>query len=292
MRSLALALLLPVAALARPPAVRAAPPAAKGPAPAASAVVRFPACAPLPSPRAPFAFRPGEELDFSLDAMGAQAGRMSLKVLPEKDGVLAIRADAKSNTFFSKIRKVRGSATSFLDARTLHPRRYVEDSTENDVHRTADVHFSRHPRLVKIDYTINGKPGRRAFRSAPDALDAASSIFLLRQLPLHQGQSLCFDSYGIRRLWRVTAKVVAREHVSLPLGEFDAWHIAGEAVRTDAPTQRREMHVWISDDARRLPLVAVGSIDLGAVRATLTRFARPGEKPQSVHAEAARDLTW
>lgn len=291
MRFLALALLLPVAGLAKP-AARAAPPAAKGAAAARAAVVRFPACAPLPAPRAPFAFRPGEVLDFSLDAMGAQAGRMSLKVLPSKDGALAIRADAKSNTFFSKIRKVRGSATSFLDAHTLHPRRYVEDSTENDVHRTADVHFARRARMVNIDYTINGKPGRRAFRSAPDALDAASSIFLLRQLPLHQGQSLCFDSYGIRRLWRVTARVVAREHVSIPLGDFDAWHIAGEAVRTDAPTQRREMHVWISDDARRLPLVAVGSIDLGAVRATLTRFSRPGEKPQSAHAEAARDLTW
>ena len=38
--------------------------------------------------------------------------------------------------------------------------------------------------------------------------------------------------------------------------------------------------MWITDDERRLPLAAVGTIDLGAVRATLTSCSRPGEKGQ------------
>jgi hypothetical protein len=53
---------------------------------------------------------------------------------------------------------------------------------------------------------------------------------------------------------------------------------------------RREVHVWISDDPRRLPLAAVGSIDLGAVRATLSAVARPGEK--RLEAQGKEDLKW
>lgn len=286
MRPLALAVLLPLTALASPLASRAL----AGTRPPARP--RLAACPALPAPSGALSFRPGEELDFSLDAMGAQAGKLSLKVLPEKGGLIPVRAQVSSNTFFSKIRRARGVATTYLNPKTLHPTRYEEDSTENDVHRTADVRFSRAQRVVNIHFTVNGAPGRRTLRTAPDALDAASAIYLMRQLPLRQDTQFCFDSYGIRTVWRVTGKVVGREHISLPLGEFDAWHLDGQAVRVDNPSQHRDLHIWVSDDARRLPLVAVGAIDLGAVRATLTRYNRPGEKPRAAHAEAARDLTW
>ena len=73
-------------------------------------------------------------------------------------------------------------------------------------------------------------------------------------------------------------------HLMSPMNYLEA------AVRLDKPTQKREMHVWISDDARRLPLVAVGTIDLGAVRATLTAYSRPGEKQK--RAEGKEELKW
>src|SRR5262249_16724479 len=101
---------------------------------------------------------------------------------------------------------------------------------------------------------------------------------------------LCMDVYGIRHLWRLSGKVIGREHLNLDLGEFEAWHLTGEAVRLDDFSQRREVHVWISDDARRLPLVGLGNLDLGLVRATLSAFRRPGEKAQ--RAENKADMKW
>jgi hypothetical protein len=50
------------------------------------------------------------------------------------------------------------------------------------------------------------------------------------------------------------------------------------------------VHVWISDDERRLPLAALGMIDLGAVRATLKGVSRPGEK--NTRAENKGNLKW
>ncbi|HEX4803037.1 MAG TPA: DUF3108 domain-containing protein, partial [Myxococcaceae bacterium] len=99
-----------------------------------------------------------------------------------------------------------------------------------------------------------------------------------------------FDVYGIRRLWRLSGKVEGREHVSLAIGDFEAWHLAGTAVRLDDFRHRREVHLWISDDRRRLPLAVVGAIDLGAVRAQLTAVSRPGEK--ALRVEGRETLKW
>ena len=247
-------------------------------------------CAALPRPKGQLAFGPGEHLEFTLDALGAEAGKLVLEVQPPRDGRLRVHAEAQTNTFFSKIRKVQGNGTSYLDLTTLRPQRYVEDSIENAIHRTAEVSFSPKLRTVAIAFTVNGKPGRRSYRSATDTLDVVGALFALRELPFRKDLPVCFDAYGIRRMWRVWGKVEGKEHVSLPIGEFDAWHLSGHAVRVDDWRQRREIHVWISADKRRLPLVAVGAIDLGAVRATLTEWSRPGEGHKK--AQTARDMSW
>jgi hypothetical protein len=266
----------------------ATPPAA--PLPALPPFPTDAECAALPAVRTPLAFQSGETLDYDLDAMGAKAGRMTMKVLPLKDGALPIEVSAETNTFFSKVRKVKGSGTSYMNPRTLRPVRYVEDATEDNVHRVADVAFHPRDKRVHLVSTIDGSTNQWDMGWANDGLDVAGTIYVLRQLPFKDGLKVCFDAYGIRRMWRTWGRVVGKEHISMPVGEFDAWHIEGVAARTDLPEQRREIHVWITDDPRRLPLAALGAIDLGTVRATLTGFNRPGDKQN--RAEPKGNLKW
>ena len=244
----------------------------------------------LPQLKTPLAFMPGEVLDFNLDALGAEAGKMQMKVLPVKSGALPIDVRVETNTFFSKVRKVKGGATSWLNPKTLRPTRYLEDVMENDVHRRAEVQFNLPARKALLEWSIGEQKGRNEFRYAKDALDTAGAIAALRQLPFSLGLEVCFDAYAIRRMWRVSGKVVELEQHATPLGVFKVWHLAGEAVRTDNYNIRREVHVYITDDAKRLPLAAIGMIDLGAVRATLVKYVRPGEK--SARAEGVETLKW
>lgn len=245
-------------------------------------------CKPLPAWKGPIAFGPGEVLEYDLDALGAKAGRMTMSVKPLKESRLPVEIYVETNTFFSKVRRVKGAATSYLDTKTLKPTRYWEDATENEIHRTADVTFA--PHLAHLVATLNDKTGEGDLPFSADGLDVAGAIYLMRQLPLKQGTTLCFDLYGIRRIWRVWGTVEPREHVSLPIGEFEAWHLAGQAARADIPQFRREVHVWISDDPRRLPLAALGSIDIGTIRATLTAFTRPGDKAAA--SENKANIKW
>ena len=283
MKSPALLVLLSTIALAAPDA---------GVTEAAVVKTPFPkteACLALGSPKAPFAFAVGETLDYDLDALGARAGKMTMRVLPKRDDVLPIEVHAETNTFFSKVRRVNGTATSALNPKTLRSTHYYEDTMENDVHRVADVTFRKN-KTAKVVSTINTKSSEFDLQWGNDATDVAGAMYLLRQLEWKEGKSICIDVYGIRRIWRVWGTVLPREHVSLPVGEFEAWHLAGEAARTDLQDARREIHVWISDDTRRLPLAALGMIDLGAVRATLVGITRPGDKGQA--AENKGNLKW
>ncbi len=259
--------------------------AARAQPPAAPPDVECRALGPLDPKRA---FSTGEVLEYALDAMGAEAGTLTVRVLPQKGDSLPIEATAATNTFFSKVRRVKATATSYLKARTLRPTRYVEDALENEVHRLSTVTFGP-GRTAKLEYATNGRAGKRTLRHGAEALDPVGAIFLLRQLPLKEGLPLCFDAYAIRTMWRVTGKVVGKEKVSLKVGQFEAWHLQGEAVAVNNPKLRREVHLWISADERRLPLASVGVIDLGAVRATLGSYSRPDG---TVKAEGKESLKW
>ncbi len=244
----------------------------------------------LPSLRTPLAFSTGEVLEFNLDAMGADAGKMTLNVRRKQEGHLPVEATVKTNTFFSKVRRVDATAVSYLHPRTLRPSRYTENATENETRRSVDLAFHAKDRRVRGDYIYNGRKRRLELAFENDGLDVTGAIYMMRQLPMKEGLPLCFDVYGVRRIWRLTGSVVKREHVSLPIGEFEAWYLTGTAVRVDKPSMKREVHVWISDDERRLPLAAVGAIDLGAVRATLSSYSRPGE--QAKKAQGKEQLKW
>jgi hypothetical protein len=235
-------------------------------------------CQKLPPLHPPYSFASGEELEYDVDAMGAKAGKLYLRVRPSLDGSLPLQAEAKPNTFFEKIRRISGGGISFVNPRDLHPVRYVEETFDNNVRRAARVAFFPKERRIDIEWENGRKNGKDSLRYANDALDTVGTIYMMRQLPLSADKRICFDVYGIQRMWRMDGRVVGREHVSLPVGEFEAWHLAGTAIRIDSPKDRREVHVWISDDAKRLPVVAMGVIDIGAVRATLNAYYRPGEK--------------
>ena len=176
-----------------------------------------------------------------------------------------------------------------MNPKTLRPTRYYEDAKENDTHRIAEVSF-RKDRSARLVSTVDSKTGVVDLQGGNEVVDIASAVFLLRALPLKEGSNVCFDAYGTRKMWRVWGTVLPREDVSLPIGEFKSWHLAGHAARIDLPNARREIHMWISDDAARLPLALMGTIDLGTVRATMTSIKRPGTRER--RAENKGNLHW
>ena len=282
LRSLLVGLLAGVLAL---PSVAVAAPRPKGmPKAKATPLPEDANCKPMPLPSGEIPWEPGERLSYDIDVVGAQAGKLALVALPPvgkgQSAEYPLRALAASNSFFSKIRRVRGRSTSYVRARDMHPRRYEEQSQEGKLDKAATVLFKRptEGKRIEIDYRRNTAKRKYEYEYLNQAFDPVSAVYYLRTIDMKEGMSICFDAYSIRKLWRVTGKVKGLETVKVPAGVFQAWHLEGVAIRTDDPSSRREVHVWISNDARRLPVASLGVIDLGGVRAQLTNVDKGSSK--------------
>ncbi|MDR0966407.1 MAG: DUF3108 domain-containing protein [Myxococcales bacterium] len=265
-------------------AASASPQASQAPKEPQAASPALAVCPPLPalSP-GPFPFPASEKLTFDLDVTGASAATMTMELLPRKgQGAAAIQPvalQAQTNTFFDKVRKVQARLVSDLDARTLFPKRLHEDIAVDDrAYRHAATFDAAQKRITVTWTSAQGSGGERVWPTdATDgrALDYLGAFYFFRALPLKVGERFCVDILGLRRLWRVEGSVVGREHASTPAGEFPVLRLSGKATRHDKPTDVRELHLWLSDDARRLPVAVMGVIDLGTLRAVLSSVRRP-----------------
>jgi hypothetical protein len=169
------------------------------------------------------------------------------------------------------VRKLAAVGLSWIEARSLLPERYREESEENGIHRMTDAKLlPAKPELV-VEQKLRNREARLVVRPEGPVLDPLSALFLLRSARLSPGDRFCFDLVGNGRFWRVEATVAPeRDRVDTGAGAFDTIRIDAVAKRTDRRGASRPLHLWLSADARRIPVAAVTEVELGPVRATLS----------------------
>lgn len=175
------------------------------------------------------------------------------------------------------IYRARGRARSWLDATTLRPGRYADEIVDPDGRETSAASFGRGP-AIRIDWADGQRRGVNAFVRQPDVLDALSSIYYLRAVELREGAPLCFDLVGGRKAWRVSGSVGPVERVETRAGTFAAVRIDGRATRTDRPRESTRLQLWVSADARRLPVKATVETATGTIRASLAGVTDGGAR--------------
>jgi hypothetical protein len=230
----------------------------------------------MPTPRAgPVPWRVGEVLSYDVDVMGmVKAGTLSLEAgRPMFEGKqIPLRARVKNTSIFAKIRRITGTAFSWVDSTTLLPERYRDEVMEDGVKKVSDARMRAEPGAVTIETQFGEKKATTRYERQAEVLDALAAAYYLRAADLKPGQEVCFDLVANRRFWRYRARVAEKpERVETAGGLFDTLRIDGTVTRADAPGTTRPMHVWISTDPRRVLVGAVSEIDLGPVSALLSR---------------------
>jgi hypothetical protein len=253
-----------------------------GAAPAAGA----PACSLPPLRPGPPPWRSGEALAWDLDVMGVvKAGALDATVLAASDGALPIRARARNTSVFAKVRRVRGVAHAWVDAKTLRPKRYRDEADDDGVRWTTEVRLDRPGPKVAMHWSAGATKGTREFDRRGDVADLLSAIYYLRAADLAEGRPFCFDLVANRRFWRLEGAVApGTERVETPAGAFEAFRVDLTLTRDPIPgderVRTRPLHVWFSADARRVPVAGVSEVDLGPVRALLAGGATPPKAGQ------------
>lgn len=244
--------------------------------------------APPPPPRpelpAVLPFGPGETLKFSIDYGILNAGGATMEVAGQRRiagaECLDIRTEARSNAFFSKFYKVWDRAQTFVDASTLLPWRFEKHQREGGYRKDVLVKFDRPEAFAHYE---NGDD----VCIHPHAQDELSAFYYLRTLPLEVGQDVLIDSHADRKNYPLRVIVHGRETVEVPAGKFDCF-VVEPVVREGGIFQAKgTLTIWLTADARRMPVKMRTKIVVGAVTASLTEyktsdgFARLGAGPDA-----------
>jgi hypothetical protein len=91
----------------------------------------------------------------------------------------------------------------------------------------------------------------------------------MRTMTLAPGASSTFSVSDSGYLYRVTLNVAARETIATPVGGLPAWKIVPSIRDGKGQVVGRGLAVWISDDARRLPVRIQAQLPVGAFVLTL-----------------------
>lgn len=232
----------------------------------------------LPPPTAGASpFTPGEVASYDLDLLGLVRGG-SLELSAGRPSALAggkivpLRARARTNPSIATLLRLTAVALSWVDVRTLLPERYREEAEENGVRKVSDTRLAPPGPTLDLSFEIGGTKGAARYPREGTALDAVSAVTYLSAARLAAGERLCFDLVARGRVWRVQGVVAPRnERIDTVLGKVETVRIDARATLADHPEDPpRQMHAWFTTEVPRRFLVAVGEIDLGPVKVTLT----------------------
>lgn len=209
----------------------------------------------------------GEYFQFSIDWNGLNGGSSLMQVqnITRVDGRRAYRIvmKAESNSFVSKFYKVRDRAESFIDAESLYSRRFVKRLREGGYEKDIDVRFDQENR--KARYTDG-----ESFDVPPGVHDVLSAFYYVRTVPLPAGGSLSIPTHDNKKSYEMLVKVHRRERVQVPAGTFDCVVVEPILKSEGVFKSKGSIHVWLTDDARRIPVLVKSKIPIGSISVSLT----------------------
>lgn len=219
---------------------------------------------PVPAPVAAppeYPFHVGERFQYSAKLGFLRLGTAWMSVI----GIDTVRTSEsfvfefglEASAPFYKSKNVMRSWTGTAD---LISRRFRQDLVENGRERKRYYDIFEDSLL----YTQEQRPGSKP--SVAEPLDDAAFFYFLRTLPFEVGKTYKFERYFKQELNPVVIKVVKKEKMKLPDDREVSCVILNPVVGDEglfAP--RSQAMLWITDDARRIPVQIRAKLPFGTV---------------------------
>jgi hypothetical protein len=245
---------------------------ALGAAVAVSLAVAYPVAAQTATGIRSAPFYPGESMQYAVGYGRLPAGTLEIGIdeLDTLDGRPAyhIVFEAASNQAISYLYDINSREESWFDAREFYSLRYRRESTENDETRTKEYVFDQQ-RQVRIEPDGDVSP------ASPRAVDQVAMFYYVRLLPLEPGAKFVLRNQADPDDNPLTIEVLKKERVRVPSGTYDAY-VLDLDVRTDGGIFKKggQNRIWVTTDARHVPVKISSKIGIGSFEAELVDYAR------------------
>ncbi len=235
-------------------------------------------------------FSVGEKLTYQIFWGPFVVGRATLEVAGTDpvDGhnCYHLVAKAKTSGLINLLFPVDSLAESWLDCDGLFARKYTEDRMEGKHHRTGEAHYDYAHKETVITNRLNGRA--KHYPLDQPVQDVISSLYVVRtrKLMLDSEQSFTINAASIN--YNVTVRPDQRKAIWVrALGDTPALRIEPMPTLTIVSANKGRMWFWISDDARRLPLLVNSELKLGNAKLVLFSIGT-GNTPSTTTGTPAR----
>ena len=235
----------------------------------------------------PFA-APGERMTYRLALHGVEVAAFSIAVGEVTEVVgrsaLAVEAGVQSTGIAAVFKKVRTDFASWIDVQSGRPilGRVVETAGVNDpAIETSEARFHQlaNRRLpIAIIATDASETIDQQTVMTETVWDVPSILLYLRGWKGEIGDELTTEIVRSRYIWRSRFRIAAHEAVVTDLGQLAATRIDGVSRRVlrdgkwEPQGDIRNMSLWITDDADRVPVLVVARTDFGDVRMAIVDY--------------------
>jgi hypothetical protein len=221
----------------------------------------------------PLPFGPGERLGWELRYLGVLAGFAWAEVEDAGDGRVILRGGARNAPWYAAIYTLDDLVESLWDPAAPGSSRYVTRFREGGFHQDQRMEIA--PDEVRVARRQRFHEGWREWEDrypgpARPVEDPQSAFYRLRTLPLVPGERYRFPVFSGRETWDLDLVVEPPEVLRTALGERRVLPVRLFTRHHGDLEQRGRIVVYVTDDARRLPVRAVLHTNFGAVRADLT----------------------
>lgn len=215
-----------------------------------------------------YPFKVGERLDFTARLGMLKLGEASMQVASldtvRGEPTFLFRFRLEGGNFLFRIKNVIESWTTVDGFRSL---RFHNDNSEND--RTYLREYDIFP--DSGFYRQHGKEGTQPTPKQP--LDDASLLYFVRTTPLEVGQVYRFDKYFINEKNPLIVRVLKAETMELPDGSKVECLVLNPVIDDKGMfADRAEARLWITNDARRIPVQIRSRYSWGTVTLRLDKM--------------------
>ena len=192
----------------------------------------------------------GEELIYTARFNVIPAGQASLKVVDTvrigNDLTYHVKFNARTGSIADRIYKIRDQVDTWLDIKQLYTHKQVKTIREGDYRK-------------KLQTTLNYEDGYAVTNNDTVIVsefihDPYALLYYLRTIPLNIGETLNFQTFDKKRLIDFQIKIYGKETIPVPVGTYTCLVVKPYREGKSLFKNQGDMKIWLSDDARRLPV--------------------------------------
>ena len=217
-------------------------------------------------------FKSGEKLTYTVSwsrLVKAGVATLEVKSGKTKNGrrIYTVTSVARSAGFVSTFYKIRDTVQSIIDAEELYSLSYSIDSRHGKRKKKRQMIFDQESHRVKFI-----RDGREDTYEIPLRVqDALSSLYYARTRDdLAAGKNIFVDVHEKKKTWSVEVQYIGKDTIITPAGSFKTYKVKTYPRYEGVFRHKGEITIWITDDARRIPVQMKSTITIGSIVATLT----------------------